>query len=124
MHWVIAAETVKSLYSRYMLWVPDLESYLSQMPKFLIFSGFLSLISSTETISPVVFLNFLSCLKKYQKRLGDNLVGGENSHPVEGSDRLALGRQLAADDPVFFECTLALHDYLFEEVNQATISLV
>merc|ERR1719341_1685253 len=66
MHWVMAAETVKSLYSRYMLWVPALESYLSQMPKFLIFRGFLSLISSTDTISPVVFLNFLSCLKKYQ----------------------------------------------------------
>merc|ERR1712158_305777 len=53
-------DTLKSRYSRYMLWVPDLESYLSQIPKFLIFKGFFSVISSTETISPVVFLNFLN----------------------------------------------------------------
>ena len=46
-----------SLYSRYMMWVPDLESYLSHMPKFLILSGFLSLIYSMDT-------NFLSCLKQ------------------------------------------------------------
>merc|ERR550517_971168 len=49
-----------------MLCVPERESYLSQTPKFLILRGFFSLISSTETISPVVFLNFLSCLRKYQ----------------------------------------------------------
>ena len=47
----MAALTERSLYSRYMLWVPDLELYLSQMPKFLILSGFLSVISSTDTIS-------------------------------------------------------------------------
>ena len=46
-------------------------SHLNQTPKFLIFRGFFSLISSTDTISPVVFLNFLSCLRKYQN-LGNN----------------------------------------------------
>merc|ERR1719237_487219 len=63
---VMAELTVRSLYSRYMLCVPDRESYLNQTPKFLILRGFFSLISSTETISPVVFLNFLNCLRKYQ----------------------------------------------------------
>merc|ERR1719447_581795 len=67
-HWVMAPLTVRSLYSLYMLWVPDRESYLSQMPKFLILSGFFSLTSSTETISPVVFLNLRSWRRKYQKR--------------------------------------------------------
>lgn len=41
-NWVTARAVVKSLYSRYMLWVPLLESYLNQMAKFLIFVGFLS----------------------------------------------------------------------------------
>ena len=73
----MAAETVRSLYSRYMLWVPDLESYLSQMPKFLILSGFLSPISSRDTISPVVFLNLEnddSMFKKSLTHYNTNLV--------------------------------------------------
>ena len=41
-NWVTARAVVKSLYSRYMLWVPLLESYLNQMAKFLILVGFLS----------------------------------------------------------------------------------
>uniref|UniRef100_A0A8D9AQV1 Uncharacterized protein n=1 Tax=Cacopsylla melanoneura TaxID=428564 RepID=A0A8D9AQV1_9HEMI len=49
-----------------MLWVPLRESYLSQIPKFLILVGDFSEISFNDTISPVLFLNFFSCLKKYQ----------------------------------------------------------
>ncbi|KAH1022324.1 hypothetical protein HUJ04_011745 [Dendroctonus ponderosae] len=40
--------------------------YLSQIPKFFIFVGVLSGMGFSETISPVDFLNFFNCLKKYQ----------------------------------------------------------
>ena len=43
-----------------------LELYLSQTPKFLTLRGFFSTISSTLTISPVVFLNLRSWRRKYQ----------------------------------------------------------
>ncbi len=41
-------------------------THLSQMPKFLTLRGFLSVTSSTDTISPVVFLNLRSWRRKYQ----------------------------------------------------------
>jgi len=44
-----------------------------------------------------------------ETRLGNDLVGGENSHPVERSDWLTLSGELASDDTVFFKCSLALH---------------
>lgn len=40
--------------------------YLSQIPKFLILLGVLSGMGFSDTISPVDFLNFFNCLKKYQ----------------------------------------------------------
>lgn len=46
---VTALAAVRSLYSRYMLWVPERELYLSHTPKFLIFRGFFSY-TYTETI--------------------------------------------------------------------------
>lgn len=57
---------VTSLYSLYMLWVPDLESYLIQTPKFLTWVGFLSWTTLTETISPEDFLTLCNFCKKYQ----------------------------------------------------------
>lgn len=86
-----------SLNSLYMLWVPDRESYRSQIPKFLTLRGRFSWICAvsrhrpfrqpaipflyiqldvegvwrllttlTPTISPLAFLTFFNCLKKYQ----------------------------------------------------------
>lgn len=88
-----------SLNSLYMLWVPDRESYRSQIPKFLTLRGRFSwicvachiivllvsrrfpfcwyiqldvegvwrlLTTLTPTISPLAFLTFFNCLKKYQ----------------------------------------------------------
>ena len=51
-----------------MLCVPDLESYLSQIPKFLTLRGLFSWMRLRETISPVDFLTFLNFIKKYQNR--------------------------------------------------------
>merc|ERR1719431_2246924 len=42
-------------------------------------------------------------------RLCNNLVSGKNSHPVKRCYGLALGGELASDDTVFLQCTLALH---------------
>ena len=82
-HAVTAAAMLISRYSLYMLWVPLLESYLNQIPTFLIFNGVLSYTwirgwsmatswdYSTwlhDTISPADFFNFFSLLVKYQNR--------------------------------------------------------
>jgi hypothetical protein len=48
-------------------------------------------------------------LVKIVPGLGHDLVGGEDPHAVEGRLGLILGRQLASDDPVLLERSLALH---------------
>ncbi len=40
---------------------------------------------------------------------GDNLVGSEDPHAVEGRLGLVLGGELATDDSVLLESPLALH---------------
>ena len=52
---VTALAAVRSLYSRYMLWVPERELYLSHTPKFLIFRGFFSYTYTGTIIG--IFLN-------------------------------------------------------------------
>lgn len=42
-------------------------------------------------------------------RLGDDLVRGEDPHPVQRSDGLRLGGQLPPDHPVLLQSSLGLH---------------
>merc|ERR1719370_2723511 len=85
----------------------------------LIFRGFFSRISSTETISPVVFLNFLNCLRKYQNldlatiwSVAKNLILYRG---VTGSDSVGIFRPITRYS---FNVPLA---FIFSlvEVNQA-----
>jgi hypothetical protein len=64
----IASVLDNSLYSLYMLCVPDLESYLNQTPKFLTFWGRFSWIWLMEITSPFAFFTLRSLARKYQKR--------------------------------------------------------
>lgn len=62
----MAPTLVTSLYSLYMLWVPDLDSYLIQTAKFLTVVGLFSEMTFKETISPEAFLTLCNFCKKYQ----------------------------------------------------------
>lgn len=111
-----------------MLCVPERESYRSQIPKFLTFSGCFSWIYNFPPRQPLVAFFFL-CLGKSTYRLdaddltsglldllettqevpvtglGDSLVRGEDGHAVHGRGRVGLGGQVAPDDLVLLKAT-------------------
>jgi hypothetical protein len=117
-----------------MLWVPDRESYRSQIPKFLTLRGRFSWICGADhrpcssagdslldisnltcrghlgthdVDSDNLTVGLLDLLQLPQKvpepRLGDDLVGGKDPHPVELGGGLGLGREGSAEDRVFGE---------------------
>ena len=55
-----------------------------------------------------------------EPRFGDNLVRCEDSHAIEGSLGLILGRQLASDDAILLQSPLALHFYKVITKNSAS----
>lgn len=90
-----------SRYSLYMLWVPDRELYLNQMPKFLTLPGFFSKIYSSEFIKTHLidrhdfsrsFLDLVHLLQEIPKaRLGNHVRGSKETHSVEFGSGLLFG---------------------------------
>jgi len=129
-----AAVRESSLYSLYMLWVPDRESYRIQIPKFLTLRGFFSRSYIPTYVNPCVpfphspyKLPSLDCDQAYlverhdltgalldlpqllqevpETGLSDNLVGGEEAHAVELWGGFRLRWEAAANDLVLMKAT-------------------
>ena len=64
---------------------------------------------TSKTVQKDCKLKVNSRIHKNLLRFGDNLIGSEDPHAVEGSLRLVLGRQLASDDAVLLQSPFALH---------------
>jgi hypothetical protein len=91
-----------------MLWVPERESYLIQIPKFLTFWGFFSWIWRLSVSRPpcplfvcthlvygddltVGLLDLAELAKEVpEPRLGDNLVGRKDAHAVDLGGRVGI----------------------------------
>lgn len=110
--------------SLYMLCVPERESYLIQMPKFLTFIGCFSWICKTDSSQPQsrqvavregmylvqrddfsigLFDLFQLGQKVPEARLCDHVVWCKNAHAVQLGCGLCIGGEMAPDHLVFLE---------------------
>merc|ERR1719220_432896 len=91
------------------VWVPERESYRSQIPKFLIFKGFFSWISSTDDFAGS-FLEFPQLTQEIpETRFSNDWAGSKDSHPVQWSLGLLFSRQFTSDDTELPERSLCFH---------------
>merc|ERR1712037_532610 len=90
-------------------YVPDRESYRTQMPKFFTNPGVFSATFFTEMISPAVLLTFVVRNKVPESRFGGNWIRREESDSVHRWVWVRVRRQLSASNDELAKIAFCLH---------------